>query len=93
VVVAPEDGYCTSEILPLRFNIEICSEYVRTFLMSNFFLSYANQCSYGVKMPRLGTTDGKKSLFALPPLTEQKRIADAIDNGYRQLDIIAASLE
>jgi type I restriction enzyme S subunit len=75
VVVAPEDGYCTSEILPLSFNIEICPEYVRLFLMSDFFLAYANKCSYGVKMQRLGTTDGKKALFALPPLAEQKRIA------------------
>jgi type I restriction enzyme S subunit len=71
VLVASEDGYCTSEILPLSFKIEVCSEYVRAFLMSDYFLSYANQRSYGVKMPRLGTNDGKKALFALPPLGEQ----------------------
>jgi type I restriction enzyme S subunit len=92
VLVASEDGYCTSEILPLPFNIEICSEYVRAFLMSDYFLSYANQCSYGVKMPRLGTNDGKKALFALPPLGEQERIADAVNNVNLQLDSIAATL-
>ena len=78
VVIASEDGYCTSEILPLSFNIEICSDYVRMFLMSSYFLAYANQCSYGVKMPRLGTADGKKALFALPPLKEQTRIAKVV---------------
>jgi len=58
----------------LSFNIEICSEYVRIFLMSNFFLSYANHCSYGVKMPRLGTTDGKKALFACLLLRSKKEL-------------------
>ena len=40
--------------------------------------SYANQCSYGVKMPRLGTDDGKNAYFALPPLNEQKRIVEKV---------------
>lgn len=47
--------------------------------MSEKFLSYANQCSYGVKMPRLGTNDGRRALVPIPPLKEQDRIAGAID--------------
>ena len=92
VVVAHEDGYCTSEILPLPFIIDVCPEYVRLFLMSDFFLGYANHCSYGVKMPRLGTTDGKKALFALPPLAEQLRIVSAVDNALEWLNEITANL-
>ena len=92
VIVAPEDGYCTSEILPLPFNIDICNEYVRIFLMSDFFLAYANLCSYGVKMPRLGTNDGKKAWFALPPLAEQKRIAGVVEATYLQLDKIVENI-
>jgi type I restriction enzyme S subunit len=74
VVIAPRDGYCTSEILPLEFYSSICPEYMQIFLMSSFFLSYVNLISYGLKMPRLGTSDGLKSLIALPPLNEQKLI-------------------
>ncbi|GHT36620.1 hypothetical protein FACS189427_08570 [Planctomycetales bacterium] len=92
VVVASEDGYCTSEILPLSFNIGINTEYVRLFLMSNFFLSYANQCSYGVKMPRLGTNDGRKTLFALPPLEEQNRIVNAVNIAEMILNKIVENL-
>ena len=62
VVLADEDGYCTSEILPLEFEWNILPQYARYFLMSPTFLRYANKCSYGVKMPRLGTADGKKAM-------------------------------
>jgi len=74
VLVADEDGYCTSEILPLDFGKYILPEFVRCVLMSKMFLDYTARCGYGVKMPRLGTTDGQKALFPLPPLTEQKAI-------------------
>ena len=70
VVLADEDGYCTSEILPLEFEWNILPQYARYFLMSPTFLRYANKCSYGVKMPRLGTADGKKAIILVPPLDE-----------------------
>ena len=76
VVIAPKDGYCTSEILPLKLYDRIHPNYIQLFLMSSTFLSYVNMISYGVKMPRLGTDDGRKALIALPPLQEQVRIVE-----------------
>lgn len=78
VIVADEDGCCTSEILPITFYGSILPEYAQLFLMSPYFVSYANQCSYGVKMPRLGTDDGKNAYFALPPINEQHRIIQKV---------------
>jgi len=75
VLVADQDGVCTSEILPLDFGEHVLPEYARCVLMSKMFLDYTAQCGYGVKMPRLGTEDGRKALFPLPPFSEQKRIA------------------
>ena len=92
VVLADDDGYCTSEILPLEFSEIIVPEYARYFLMSPTFLAYADRCSYGVKMPRLGTPDGKKAVFVVPPVDEQKRIAEAIESSFGQLDSIGATL-
>ncbi len=92
VVLADSDGYCTSEILPLEFDKCILPSYARFYLMSPTFLRYANQCSYGVKMPRLGTTDGKKAIFTLPPIAEQKRIVKAVETLFAQLDRIANAL-
>ena len=92
VVLADEDGYCTSEILPLDFSEIIVPEYARYFLMSPTFLRYANKCSYGVKMPRLGTTDGKKAILSLPPIEEQKRIVIAIEKAFSSLSSITENL-
>ena len=75
VVIADQDGYCTSEILPLDFWGGISPLYMQIYLMSATFLSYVNMISYGVKMHRLGTKDGEKVPIALPPLRQQVIIA------------------
>ena len=92
VVLADEDGYCTSEILPLEFERNILPQYARYFLMSQTFLRYANKCSYGVKMPRLGTADGKKAIISVPPVKEQKRIVMAIELAFAQFASITENL-
>ena len=92
VVLADEDGYCTSEILPLDFMDIIVPNYARYYLMSPTFLKYADRCSYGVKMPRLSTTDGKKAVFTVPPINEQKRIVEVTETAFAQLDEIAYTI-
>ncbi len=74
VVVADEDGFCTSEILSFDFS-PIVSEYAQVYLMSPFFVDYAMSGAYGVKMPRIGSERGNNALMPLPPLQEQQRIA------------------
>ena len=88
VLIAPKDGYCTSEILPLTLYGNISPEYIRTFLMSDTFLAYVDLISYGVKMPRLGTEDGKRSLIALPPLQEQFRIDTKLQESLEKIEYL-----
>ncbi|MDL2310112.1 restriction endonuclease subunit S [Parabacteroides sp. OttesenSCG-928-B22] len=80
VIVADQDGYSTTEIIPLDFKGFVIAEYARSVLMSNMFLAYTAQCGYGVKMPRLGTNDGRMALFPLPPLSEQQQIVTRIND-------------
>ena len=79
VVFAEKDGFCSSEILPIKFCKSILPKYAYYYLKTLFFLSYANNSSYGVKMPRLGTETGRNALFPIPPLTEQQKIIKSVN--------------
>ena len=79
VLVADMDGVCTSEIVPIELNGGVNAEYVRLVLMSPYFLEYTTSKGYGIKMPRVGTDDMKQSLIPLPPLDEQKRIVQRVE--------------
>ena len=79
VIVADENGYCTSEILVFNFE-PIYNLYAQAFLMSQYFVDYAMAGAYGVKMPRIGSERGNNALMPLPPLEEQKRIVNAIND-------------
>ena len=79
VIIADEDGYCTSEILCFDFGM-IYNKYAQLFLMSPFFVEYAMSDAYGVKMPRLGSKQGNNGLIPIPPREEQKRIVNFINS-------------
>lgn len=79
VIVADEDGFCTTEILPFRCYGPFDSNYFKFVLRSPYFVSFVNSKSYGMKMPRLGTEDGRQALFPLPPIAEQHRIVAKVD--------------
>lgn len=84
-IIAEEDGYCSTEIVPMTLNNNIINKYLQLVLMSPYFLNYVNKKSYGTKMPRLGTSDAQNSLIPLPPINEQKRIISKVDELFKKL--------
>ena len=78
VLIAPADGFCTTEIVPVTASKAILPDFLLMVMRSSYFLEYTAQCGYGVKMPRLGTNDAKKAIIPLPPLAEQARIVEKI---------------
>ena len=78
VIIADENGYCTTEILALDFG-QINSEYAQLFLMSSYFVEYAMRDAYGVKMPRIGSEQGNAAFMPIPPIKEQARIVEAVN--------------
>jgi len=93
VIVADEDGVCTTEIIPLNAEPVCLSKYIFYWLRSTAFLRYVDEVSYGVNMPRLGTADGQKAPFRLAPLAEQKIIAEKLDTLLAQVDNTKTRLE
>ena len=79
VIVADEDGVCTTEILPLKCFADLNPFYLKFALKRADFLKYVNSKTKGMKMPRLGTKDGEMALIPLPPLSEQKSIVTEIE--------------
>ena len=75
VLIAPEDGFCTTEIIPITAGKALLPEYLLIVLRSPYFLEYTASCGYGVKMPRLGTNDAKNAVIPVPPIAEQARIS------------------
>lgn len=81
VVIADEEGYCTSEIIPFDVYGGVNTLFVQLFLMSPGFVANAMEESYGVKMPRLGTEDARNAFVPIPSINEQRRIVE----GYNTL--------
>lgn len=79
VVQADEDGFCTTEIIPLRSPEGLDSRYLFYWLKHPTFLDYVTSVSHGLNMPRLGTQAGREAPFVLAPYREQKRIVGKLD--------------
>ena len=93
VLIAPDKGFCTTEIIPITPQEGIMPEYLSLVLRSPYFLDYTAQCGYGVKMPRLGTSDAVKAFIPIPPFKEQQRITEVVDRYIDILDRIQSEKE
>ncbi|WP_236322072.1 restriction endonuclease subunit S [Aeromonas veronii] len=93
VVMADENGVCSTEIIPINAEPLVINKYVFYWIKSHHFLDYVNDVSYGVNMPRLGTSDGLNAPFILAPFAEQKEIVDRLDILLAQVEATQARLE
>ena len=80
-VVLPErNGFCTSELLPLRPDArKLDRSYLAVFLRSDGFVNWAVSKTAGAKMPRLGTKDLLNANIPLPEIKEQKAIVEKFE--------------
>ena len=92
VVLADSNGLCTTEIIPIKQTAAVDNRYVFHWLRGPRFLSYAIGVSHGLNMPRLGTDAGRSAPFILPPLAEQKRIADKLDSVLSRVEAACARM-
>ena len=88
VLVAPKEGYCTTELMSFNTYGVMSNKFVCHVLRSPYFLDYTLRCGYGVKMPRLSTADACKGMIPLPPLGEQQRIVAKIERWFSLIEQI-----
>ena len=78
ILIAPDDGICTPELVPFELYGNINIQYVVNYLKSPYVDFKINQATYGSKMPRVGTETMFNLFIPIPPIKEQKRIISKI---------------
>ncbi|MHA2703347.1 restriction endonuclease subunit S [Streptococcus agalactiae] len=91
VIVADEDGFATTELIPIKLFGNTSPEYIKHCMVSPFYYFNIIQSVYGVKMPRVNSTFLSTTLIPLPPLAEQKRIVAQIEKALVKVDEYAES--
>ena len=90
------DGACSADVLCIRANEKANSKYLYYLLSQQKFFDYVMSGAKGCKMPRGDKSQIMQWQLSLPPLAEQKRIADilsAIDDKIELNHRINANLE
>jgi type I restriction enzyme S subunit len=79
VIVADENGVCTTEMIPIRGYKHISPRFLRFIMKSPYFIRYANESTHGMNLPRMGTDKARLALFPMVNETEQHRIVTKVD--------------
>ena len=99
ILVAPDCGICTPEIVPFKVFGKLDPDYIVAFLKCPYVDAVINAVTYGVKMPRVGTETMTELLVPIPPLSEQKRIVEKLNevtpitDSYAEAYVRAAELK
>ena len=90
------EGICSTDILVLRPLEGISNEYLYYLVQSKSFLNLAMSDAVGTKMPRTSWKRLGGFEFLLPPLPEQRRIAEilsSVDDSIRATEAVMAQAE
>ena len=80
ILIAPDDGVCTPELVPFNVFGECNAKYILSVLKSPYVDFLINSVTYGVKMPRVGVETMLNLLIPIPPLREQDRLVRTIES-------------
>ena len=77
-VIAEMEGICSTDILVITANSKIAPRFLVYLLHCQSFINHAVSTSTGISHPRTSWNSLGKFTFALPPLSEQRAIAHAL---------------
>lgn len=85
VIIAPFNCFCSSEFLQF-INLKCYFKFFYYFLLNKNFIENVNSSTYGAKMPRANSNYIMNLNFLVPPLNEQKEIAEFLDKKCEKID-------
>ena len=88
-VIAEMEGICSTDILVFTANSKTVPRFLVYLLHTHAFVNHAVATSTGISHPRTSWDSLGKFTFALPPLPEQRALADV----FRAIDKKIAALE
>ncbi len=87
VVIAPDDGLCSADMYPIETNEN--PNWLLYVMRSSLFVSQtALVAGMRVKMPKVNVEELGDVWIPVPPVTEQRDIAEYLDNKCEQIDAI-----
>ncbi|MER7889424.1 hypothetical protein ABTX15_06345 [Micromonospora sp. NPDC094482] len=88
VIQATEDGYCSTEIVPLRAPHALDSRYLYYWMQHPTFRDYANVASQGTNMPRVSPARLRDAPFLFASTQRQRFVTDYLDDVFLRIEAI-----
>jgi type I restriction enzyme, S subunit len=94
LAVADFDGICSAHAMVLRPKTDVVlEEFLPFFMQSDIFMDRAVKISVGGLSPTINWRDLAKEEFALPPLDEQRRVAEVLQAIRVSIDCLSELLD
>lgn len=84
--IASFSGVCSTDILVFEASVLVANVLVNKFFNLPFFIEYVVANSKGINLPRVSEKTILNTTFPLPPLSEQQRIVERIEELLAKLD-------
>lgn len=84
--IASFSGVCSTDILVFEASVLVANILVDKFFNLPFFIEYVVANSKGINLPRVSEETVLNTTFPLPPLLEQQRIVERIEELFAKLD-------
>ena len=87
------NGTATGEVLVMRPTIDLSQSYLTFCLLNEPWIHWVDTLTYGARMPRVSPDEVASSFIPLPPLPEQRAIADFLDRETARIDELVSKKE
>lgn len=92
VIIAPFDGLCSADMYPIETSNNV--RYFQYLMLSNPFVSQVSVVIQDrVKMPKINQVELGEIFIVVPPISEQREIADYLDEKTEKIDSLVEELE